>query len=367
MDRRSTSPGRRRWAARLEGRAEAAAARADWSCSTPRMRWRSAQRPQRSRRASDARSGLNRTRAVSRVDPRRGLLLEPWMHARRRWHGEVRRLEDQWASRGGHRRPRDASIAPRWWSSGYGDRRPGDGVDNIAVVAPRVPGCRRRRAPRRAGRVRGARRCRARGSGTSALRSDGCELRPVGGRRRDLRPDRRGGRQRRSTRLRAERGLSIGLGDARAEDDLPGRLARPARDRRRPAPSDNPTLRRVARAVRTLYRAARVHTLSHPRTGEWLLVDDRHVQRVGTGDPPQADRLVELPGATIVPGFIDTHVHLTSTGESLANADVHATAPRRSCSSWPGPGPPRRGPGAPSGLRRDAVERSVAPHSGGTR
>jgi predicted amidohydrolase YtcJ len=74
--------------------------------------------------------------------------------------------------------------------------------------------------------------------------------------------------------------------------------------------------------VRTLYRAARVHTLSYPQTGEWVLIDDRHVQRVGSGDPPDADRIVELPGATIVPGFIDTHVHLTRTGLALANRDV---------------------------------------------
>ncbi|HEY7756017.1 MAG TPA: amidohydrolase [Actinomycetota bacterium] len=72
--------------------------------------------------------------------------------------------------------------------------------------------------------------------------------------------------------------------------------------------------------MRTLFRASRVHTLSYPRTGEWLLVDGRHVQRVGTGDPPDADRVVDLPGATIVPGFVDTHVHLTGTG-------VHAQAP----------------------------------------
>ena len=56
--------------------------------------------------------------------------------------------------------------------------------------------------------------------------------------------------------------------------------------------------------------------------GEWLLVDDRHVQRVGSGDPPRADRIVELPGATIVPGFIDTHVHLAPHGIALANSDV---------------------------------------------
>jgi hypothetical protein len=76
--------------------------------------------------------------------------------------------------------------------------------------------------------------------------------------------------------------------------------------------------------MRTLYRATRVHTLAPHPVGEWILIDGRHIQRVGSGDPPiaEADRVVELPGATIVPGFIDTHVHLTSTGLSLANGDV---------------------------------------------
>ena len=76
--------------------------------------------------------------------------------------------------------------------------------------------------------------------------------------------------------------------------------------------------------MRTLYRASTVHTMGHPPTGEWLLVDERHVQRVGTGELPDADRVVELPGATIVPGFIDAHVHLTGTGLSLGNRDVVA-------------------------------------------
>jgi predicted amidohydrolase YtcJ len=70
----------------------------------------------------------------------------------------------------------------------------------------------------------------------------------------------------------------------------------------------------IAAPVHTLYRASRVYTLSHPPMGEWVLVDERHVERVGTGEPPGADRVVELPGATIVPGFIDSHVHLTGTG-----------------------------------------------------
>jgi predicted amidohydrolase YtcJ len=59
-----------------------------------------------------------------------------------------------------------------------------------------------------------------------------------------------------------------------------------------------------------------------PATGEWLLVDERHVQRAGSGEPPAADRVVDLPGATIVPGFVDTHVHLTPTGIALLNEEV---------------------------------------------
>ncbi|MEX2275440.1 MAG: amidohydrolase family protein [Actinomycetota bacterium] len=77
--------------------------------------------------------------------------------------------------------------------------------------------------------------------------------------------------------------------------------------------------------MRTLYRASKVHTLSLPPDGTWILVDGRHVQRVGGGDPPAADRVVELPGTTIIPGLIDTHVHLTGTGIQQAYPEVAAT------------------------------------------
>ena len=81
----------------------------------------------------------------------------------------------------------------------------------------------------------------------------------------------------------------------------------------------------TSRSMRTLYRALRVHTLSHPSAGEWILVDGRHVQRVGTGEPPQADRVIELPGTTILPGFVDAHVHLTDTGAQLQTPEVTAS------------------------------------------
>ena len=76
--------------------------------------------------------------------------------------------------------------------------------------------------------------------------------------------------------------------------------------------------------MRSLYRARRVHTFGHPTTGDWVLVDGRHVERVGAGEPPDADRVVDLPGATIVPGLIDAHIHLTSLGLSADNEDVAA-------------------------------------------
>ena len=54
--------------------------------------------------------------------------------------------------------------------------------------------------------------------------------------------------------------------------------------------------------MKTLYRASRVHTLSYPAVGEWVLVDGRHIERVGVGEVPHADRTVDLPGTTILPG-----------------------------------------------------------------
>lgn len=81
--------------------------------------------------------------------------------------------------------------------------------------------------------------------------------------------------------------------------------------------------------MKTLFRAARVHTLSHPQRGDWILVDGRHVQRVGSGDPPGADRIVDLPGTTIVPGFIDAHVHLTGTGVHHAWPALSGAASKR--------------------------------------
>jgi len=69
------------------------------------------------------------------------------------------------------------------------------------------------------------------------------------------------------------------------------------------------------------------------------------VQRAGSGEPPGADRVVELPGTTITPGFVDAHVHLTGTGvherapevAAASSADSLLDALRRVAAERPGP------------------------------
>ncbi|MGH2738887.1 MAG: amidohydrolase [Actinomycetota bacterium] len=59
-----------------------------------------------------------------------------------------------------------------------------------------------------------------------------------------------------------------------------------------------------------------------------MLVDERHVERVGSGPPPEADRTVDLPGSTIIPGFIDAHVHLSGTGLRHGGLDLQTAGSR---------------------------------------
>ena len=203
MDRRSTSiAAAAEPAARLAGRSEAGRRHAP--TGRARSRGRDGVRAQRrhgSRRPSDARSDPNRTRAVSRAGTRaagcssnRGGTLDGG--------GTVR--SGAWGARGiASRSPTCARATHRSRPSVVEQRlraigAPEDGIDEIGSWL---------RAFRDAGvdglpvgPVASAVLADAvLAAGDDALRSDGCELRPLGGRRRDLRPRSPGDGQRRST------------------------------------------------------------------------------------------------------------------------------------------------------------------------
>lgn len=71
----------------------------------------------------------------------------------------------------------------------------------------------------------------------------------------------------------------------------------------------------------TLFHQGTIRRLPGKATAEWLLIRGRKVEAIGSGEPPGADRLVDLEGGTAVPAFRDAHVHLPATGLYASGLD----------------------------------------------
>jgi predicted amidohydrolase YtcJ len=63
----------------------------------------------------------------------------------------------------------------------------------------------------------------------------------------------------------------------------------------------------------TCFRDGTILTLLS-ESSDWVLAEDDFIAQVGTGDPPRADRTVDLDGGVLTPAFRDGHVHLQMTG-----------------------------------------------------
>ncbi len=59
----------------------------------------------------------------------------------------------------------------------------------------------------------------------------------------------------------------------------------------------------------TLVRGGRLVDAGGVVEGGWVLLAGDAVAATGTGHPPPADERVDLPGADLVPGFVDLHAH----------------------------------------------------------
>lgn len=77
--------------------------------------------------------------------------------------------------------------------------------------------------------------------------------------------------------------------------------------------------------MRRLWYGGNIYTMQEPfQKIEAVLVDNDKIYRLGTYKElaPLADEKIDLNGATMFPGFVDSHLHMIGYGESLLRVDL---------------------------------------------
>ncbi len=77
----------------------------------------------------------------------------------------------------------------------------------------------------------------------------------------------------------------------------------------------------------TLYRRGRVRAAGHPGATALVAGDDGRIawcggERGADRHAPAVDRVVDLAGALVLPGFVDAHTHLSHTGLAVRGVDL---------------------------------------------
>ncbi|MPZ70677.1 MAG: amidohydrolase family protein [Actinobacteria bacterium] len=80
--------------------------------------------------------------------------------------------------------------------------------------------------------------------------------------------------------------------------------------------------------MRTLFVNCIAHRLPSAARASWVLAADGSFAAIGDGEPPEADRTVDLGGAHVYPSFVDAHVHLPATGLYAAGMDFRGQRSR---------------------------------------
>ncbi|MEA2433160.1 MAG: hypothetical protein QOG54_617 [Actinomycetota bacterium] len=71
----------------------------------------------------------------------------------------------------------------------------------------------------------------------------------------------------------------------------------------------------------TVFFGGRIRTGVPGESVDWVFTRDNVIEGLGPGEPPQADRSVDLDGGTLIPALRDGHVHLPATGLYASGMD----------------------------------------------